>query len=892
MSAFVGRQRELEFLERRLERALAGEGGAVFLTGDAGAGKSALAERFLVEAALRTPDARIISATCSEQYGAGEPYQPFVEALRDFVSGGDRPEGRSRFRDLARELAPYWLAAVPVAGDLIAATMATAVELKQTLGGAVATAAPPSEEALFFQYTEFLLAAAAEHPVVLLIDDLHWADRASVSLLAHVARKIADKPVLIIGTYRPADVEVTAHPIKQAKLELERYGIAEELALTPLDSDALAELIREELDAPPTPELVRWLEDRAGSNALFFAELLKWLVERGLARKHHGEWALAHIPGEIEIPRSAESVIEKRLDRLEPELYRLLEYASVEGDSFQSTTLAQLLNVDELALEDMVEPLVRVHGLVRLADTRELPNGELASVYEFSHTLFQDVLHKKLQGKRRILLHRKMAQILEEIYESDATAVAHKLAVHYDEGRLSDRAYEFAVLAAEHAGRVYAHWDAIELLQRALRNSRTDEQKVGVLDRLGEENRLIGHYSDALSHFGEALESARSRDDRHQALALKRKAVLVERDYGQRAAGELLEQLTELAAEARELGAPAELCRILLTFRGLPGTAGADDPTREAVQEAVEIAEAVGDPTILADAHYQLAIVLMFREDPAASIPHLQRALQLYSEPGDKGRAGLCHNCLGIVNLLLGEYRAAAEEFDAAATIFDEVGDPVNEASVRNNFGALLTRMGEWGRAEENLHEAVRLAQRLDAAARLLHPLQNLAELYQAKGDRESAADHWQRMLEQGAETGYKNEEVIAHCGLGVVRLEEGDLSGARTELETARELMGEPEAWTESREAWELLAARLTAAEGDISGAVRALEAAEAAVSERDRFLWATYRLTHGEIVSLEDPAGAAPIIREALETFDQLGAEPMRRRAATLLAGTGGAS
>ncbi|MGH7554670.1 MAG: ATP-binding protein, partial [Longimicrobiales bacterium] len=164
MAVFVGRARELERLKRVLDGVHSGRGRAVFITGEAGAGKSSLVSQFMVDAALHSAETRIIGASCSEQYGAGEPYQPFVEAFRDLMTEQERPGSRwSGLRDVAAELAPAWISAIPLAGGLISATMATAVELRK-LGGGVATAAP-SEEALFFQYSELFFAAAAQAPI-------------------------------------------------------------------------------------------------------------------------------------------------------------------------------------------------------------------------------------------------------------------------------------------------------------------------------------------------------------------------------------------------------------------------------------------------------------------------------------------------------------------------------------------------------------------------------------------------------------------------------------------------------------------------------------------------------------------------------------------------------
>lgn len=886
MTVFVGRAEELGRLTRRFDSALAGNGSTVFVTGDAGAGKSTLIERFGEHVASQAPDTLIIRAGCSEQYGAVEPYQPFVEAFRDLLAKEDTAPRKRSLREIAKEVAPFWLSAIPVAGDLLAASMVTASELRGDGGGAAA----PSEEALFFQYTELFFSAARERPIVLIIDDLHWADRATVSLLTHIARKLQAERVLVLGTYRPVDVEVGKHPIREAKLELERYRVAEELALPPLGSAALGAFIEAVLGGPSSPELLAWLEERAGSNALFFEELLKWLVEQGYATEHKGEWRLERLPAEIDIPRSAESTIERRLSRLEPEVYKLLEYASVAGDEFDSVTLSRLLEMDELELEDAIEPLARVHQLVRLVDTRDLPNGDLASIYQFSHSLFQSVLIRNLQGKRRILLHRKMAQLLEEIFSRDVAVVSHKLAVHFDEGRQPDRAYEFALRAADRATRVYAHWDAIELIQRAARNAAEPPQKVEALRRLGAAKWTLGRYPDALEAFNQALDAANAGGDAVAGLSLRRQILLVERDNGARAAPEILATMGQLTEEARALGAREELCHILWHTIDLPGTEPGRDV--ELAREALAAAGQLDNRDLLAKGHLALGMALMFHTDPHAAIDHLEQALALANATGDLPRVGRCHNCLAVVRVMNGEYRQASTAFDAAAAAFEKVGDPFAAAAVRNNFGALLTRMGEWDRAEATLRQAIRMWERIDAAPRLMHPLQNLAELAQMRRDYDAALERWEELLRRAHELGYWTAEVIAHCGIGMVRLERGELEAARASEVAAQASLVDQENWTESREAFQLLSARLAAAAGEVQGAAGLLEAAESALESRDRYVWALFRLNRAEILGGHDTDTAASLAEDALAAFESLGAEPLRRRAEILLTRTRGES
>ncbi len=877
MAAFVGRETELAQLHRYLDEADRGKGRVIFITGDAGAGKSTLTSQFLERAATLAPSFRILRAGCSEQYGAGEPYQPFVEAFRSLVQTG--PEtGGSRwrsFRDLAAQVAPHWLGAIPVAGNVISATISTAAEIRKGSGA-------PSEESLFFQYTELFLAAAADAPLLLFIDDLHWADRATVSLLAHLARRIGTERVLMVGTYRAADVDVAKHPIREARLELERYGVAAEMALDPLPTDALRALITSELQAPPAPELLAWLQQHAGTNPLFFLELLRWLVDRGFARERFGTWELGNVPESVEVPRSAAGAIERRLERLDPDVLRILEYASVEGNEFGSTTLALLLDMDELQLEDAIDPLVRVHRLVQPVDTREMPNGELASIYRFAHSLIREVLHGGLQGKRRILLHRRMAEILEQVHAGATHAIAHRLALHFDEGRQPARAYEFALIGAEQAGAVFAHQAAIELIRRALRNAQDDAARAVALERLGDSLRLAGRHVESLEALGDALALHPPHDA--SAIRVRRMIIDVEGTHGSRPRADLEARLLELIEDCRRADARVELCEAVWLLNGLHGTAS-DEAAMQRARDALDVCEQLGEPALLGKAHYNLGRILVFAGETADAVPHLRAALDIFERDDNRYAAGNCRNLLGVLLTLGGDYDGGATEFNAAATIFDAIADPASEAHVRSNLGALLTRLGRFEEAESNLHEAIRLNLRMDASAWLLTPLENKARLRQASAGPQIALAEWQRLLEHATATGYPDFAVVAHAGAGTCHLELGDIDAAAAAARAAAAGLADDAGWSDGRTDYTLLAARLAAHKGDVESADSLLSSAEEALASRDRYLWAVARLQHGELLMESAGERARTMIREALETFAGMGATPLVRRAAHCL-------
>ncbi len=334
-----------------------------------------------------------------------------------------------------------------------------------------------------------------------------------------------------------------------------------------------------------------------------------------------------------------------------------------------------------------------------------------------------------------------------------------------------------------------------------------------------------------------------------------------------------------------------DLCQLLWLLRLLPASVSASPAAYKALRRAVDIAERLHDPHLKAKARYELANMLTYRGSGEEAFGLLRDALGLCEETGDRECAGRCRNLLAVGLLLNGRYGEAIDEFDAAAAAFQEVGDPVNAAAVRNNLGGLLTRVGEWKRAEENLREALRVLRRLDVAARVLHPLHNLAELYDAKGDRAAAEEHWDALREQALETGYTENATIADCGMGLQCLEEGDPAGARKWLESAQARLGAAGDWTQSRELFHRLAARIAAETGDLDGALELVEVAEQELRSRDLYEWARFRLLRAEIQASQDAAGSAATVREALEVLEKLGAGPMARRAQALLARVEGA-
>jgi len=617
---FVGREAELDLLDREMALALQIPAGrAIFVEGSAGTGKSALVAEFLARTAAQRPEVAIARGRCLQTFGSADPYLPFVEAIRDLsddeTTGSIKSE---KVSELLAELAPYWLSVVPVVGGLLSATFATAARLKgQSIGSA------PSREALFVQYLELIKKLAAQSPLLLVLDDLHWADPSSVALLAHLSRGVANLPVLIVGTLRRTEAELEKHPVVELIRELEREDSARRVPLPEMDAALVHALLRAEFGGEVAEPLSRWMLQTAGGNPLFLSELARLTRQNGAASEQNGEWHLTAAADGIEVPRSAEAVIESRIQHLDPEEVRLLQYASVEGIDFNSTVVAKLLERDELEVLDALDAMERRYQLVKTVGEVELPDGDVATTYTFRSALTQTVLYRQVVGKRRILLHRKAGEMIESIFPDALDDVAGKLARHFHFGRVKDTAHRYARQAAERARAVYAHWEAEELFRIALENSTDDEERADLEERLGDVYDAVGYYERGIEGYGSSL--ARRAADAAASLRLRRKIVVLERKAGLAPAPLLLQRMRALLAEAADH--PRESCLLLLeSVTEMPDAV----ETQATVQQALRIAESDGDTPLILMALERLAYVVLFFSDRVEeALTYLQRAREM-----------------------------------------------------------------------------------------------------------------------------------------------------------------------------------------------------------------------------------------------------------------------
>jgi DNA-binding winged helix-turn-helix (wHTH) protein/tetratricopeptide (TPR) repeat protein len=454
----VGREGELAQLNEAFALACAGKRQVVLVTGEAGIGKTTLVRTFLTRATQAT-DVHVAWGQTAEHYGASEAYHSVLDALMRSCRG---PYGESLLRALDQH-APLWLVQMPT---LVRPSRLRALQ-RQTAGA--------TQERMLRELTEALEAAAAALPIVLWLEDLHWADVSTIDWLASFARRPESARLLVIGTYRPAEASVDRHPVHAMRDELRRQGKSRELALRPLSRSAVGEYV--DVRFTPRPEaaasllqLATEVHRRTEGSPLFMLGVLDELVAKGVLARLDSGWSLREDASihELGIPRNLQQAIERQVERLEPAAARLLEIASVAGTDFSVAAVAAGAGMLVDEVDVACNEIALRHQLLCADGTEEWPDGTIASRYSFAHALYREALYERLAAGRRIELHRRIGERLEQGYRDRADEIAAQLAMHFERGRAAPQAILYLQKAGETAVRRSASHESAAHFGRAL----------------------------------------------------------------------------------------------------------------------------------------------------------------------------------------------------------------------------------------------------------------------------------------------------------------------------------------------------------------------------------------------------------------------------------------
>ena len=503
-STFVGREAVLQQMFHAATRAFGGSRQLLFVSGEAGIGKTALVESFLDRVSSHGV-ARTTCGTCVQRYGVYEPYQPLLDALARLC----RQDG-GRLVTAVERYSPTWLAQLPalVTGRRLAALR------KASVG------ATPGR--MLRELNDLLEVVSAEAPIVLWLEDLHWSDISTLEWISSFAQRPEASRVLLLGTFRPPATVAAEHPLASVCTTLRARSFCQQTELGGLDESATYEYLL--VRFPPSPgereamrRLARSIHERTRGNPLFVVNVVEQLLARGLLVEQEGHWKLpAELnPSSLRISDDLRNVIQQQIGTLTPEDRELLEIASVAGASFSAAAVSAAGEISLSQVETRLSALAQSRHFIRRQGVCEWPNATISSSFEFLHVLYCDVLYANVADARRTDLHRRIGECEEAAFGDRASDIAAELAMHFDRSLDKRRAGIYFQRAGENARSRCAfreartHFEkALDLLGREARSTEQMERELSL--RLGLGASIMATRGWSAPEVGEAYSRARA----------------------------------------------------------------------------------------------------------------------------------------------------------------------------------------------------------------------------------------------------------------------------------------------------------------------------------------------------------------------------------------------
>ena len=637
---FVGRDAELAQLAQWWTIAHEGQRQIGCIVGEPGIGKTALVETCVAQIRA-TGEAWIGHGQCLDHYGAGEAYLPVLEALGRLGRG---PDGAPLISVLQRH-APSWLAHLP-------SLLAREDQARLPHAGSGVT-----PDRMLRELAEAIEALTAARPLVLVLEDLHWSDHATLEWLAYMARRRDSARLLILGVYRPVDAITRAPALRAMVAELRHHPQYAELALNSLSAESTAAYLQQRCGEQPMPTaLLQLVHQRTGGHPLFLVAMADELGRRGLletAINAKEDLEVLTVLSDL-MPTSLQQSIEQRLEQLSDEDQLLLEAASVAGNTFAVAAVASGLGQPAERLEAHYTTLSRQEQFIQSADVETWPDGTVTACYQFRHALYHEVIYTRVSAGRRVHLHRQIGACKEAGYGEQAQQIAAELAAHFARGRDVQRAITYLHYAGENALQRSAYQEASAHLTMALEN-------LGALPETRERSQQELVTQMALGQAVSALQGQASPE--------------AERVYNR------------ARALCQEVGEPQQLFLALGGLLRVYNTRGAMQNVRELGDEFAKLAQRLRDPDLLVESHHILGLTLLHGGDLAAARSHLHQGLRLYEPQRHHAHVSLysghdpgvcCHMHTAKVLWLLGYPDQAVASSQAALTLAQQLAHPLS----------------------------------------------------------------------------------------------------------------------------------------------------------------------------------------------------------------------
>ncbi|UCE37690.1 MAG: DUF2791 family P-loop domain-containing protein [Thermoplasmata archaeon] len=615
---------------------------------------------------------------------------------------------------------------------------------------------------LFENVSLGLIRQAQQMPTLLCIEDLQWTDLSSLALMHYLARNTRETGLFIMGTYRPEDVasmDEKSHPLVGTMQLMDREDLLKKMELARLPEEIMDEFLSVLLGKIDfTDEFKNRIYKETEGNPLFFILLIKFLVDEKIILEDEGTWKLAKDLKDIEIPSKIYNVIERRLNRLEKEDRKVLDYASIIGETFTSSILTYALDTNRTQLLEQLRSLEQVHRLLKSH------NG----YFKFDHAKVKEVLYSEIPEELRRDYHSIIANSVETLSQDNLDEVVEDLAFHYYQCKNKDKALHYLLKAAEKAKKDYSNEESIRFYSYALGLEDNPKKRRKTLEEMAGIYSLIGDYQNSIKAYERALEL--SIDNKKKA-EIKIGIGNCHRHMG--GYNESIKICNEALFLVRD-----EECREKADALNLIGTVHQERGEIEMAlgyyDKSLKIREIIEDKKGIAGSLNNIGIIHMWIGKYNEALEYYKKSLGISEQIGDMQFTAIHMMNIGIVHVEIEEYDKALEYYDRTKEIHERMGDQKRIAVILHNIGVAHFYKGEYDKALDQFEKSMKIVIKIGYRILMAYNYWFIAEAYLRKKDLTRAFDFCKRSFELSKEIGSKVTLASSRRILGIIFTNQG----------------------------------------------------------------------------------------------------------------------
>jgi tetratricopeptide (TPR) repeat protein len=805
----VDRTEEMNVLKETVYRAVHGEGGLVFIHGEAGIGKTRLVRE--LGAYARSRGVQVLYGRCPALFRMDgvPPYIIWKEVIKDYLE-------ICTLDQLDKVIGFYPAEVAKLVPELS--------QKLRTMPQSFPISPEQEQNRLFEAVSQFITNISREAPLLVVLDDLQWTDPSSLLLLHYLARGVQKTPLLLLGAYRSTDVD-DKHPLTPVLAELNRERLPQEIQLKRMSLRDVSEMIKNILEQEDVPEeFCKLVYDKTRGNPFFAEEVVKSLKEEGIIYLEEGKWKFREISA-IEFPKSVKNIVKARFSRLDDECQRVLTLASFVGNDFTLEAMSALTGIEENKLLEIMDRLIKT-GFIKHTVIR----GE--DICSFADIIMRDVVHEEVGPFKRKKLHGDVGQALEKVYAEKIDEHLGELALHFLESGDKDKALNYFLKAGEKTAKVYANSEAASYFQSALRllddgKSRLRE-KGRVLERLGDIKRLVGEYDVCMNYWNEALllwdqlheKESTSRLHRriadilwsvegetekakvHYEEALK----ILEKEAESVELASLFEDMARLylstesvtkghswAQKALELATKLNDCEVIARSYATLGvsfdTAGNLEKAVECHERALKMALDNGYMEIALREYNNLAASLPARalkEENERSQECAEKGYELAKKVGATKWISWIGTGLASTYIDMGNIEKALPLAEESVALDKKAGNMPNLCWSKNTLGFAYHILGDWDRSEQYHEEALSVAQKAKNIQQTMASYLYLGMLDADKGEYVKAKEQFEKALDVCVKANWKPSQMYAYLWIAQMKTVIGETEEAAKLIDDA----------------------------------------------------------------------------------------------------------